>query len=217
MKKIVFFIIGILFVVYANGQKIKIQGGASISKLDWNLIGTNSNSFYEESLIAYSFFVGLDYLENQYFNLSSNIGTIQKGGKGEIPLSDQNGDLTGQTIIEKPSLDYFSINTMIELKYRIKETVTPFISFGPRFDYLYSSSKHFDVLEEKKELKNTSYGLILGGGMKYDISNFQFGLRADYYYDFTKVAEWTIENTGISGEATVNAFTINLTMGYKLK
>lgn len=92
-----------------------------------------------------------------------------------------------------------------------------FISFGPRFEYLYSSSKHFDVLEEKKELKNTSYGLILGGGVKYDISNFQFGLRADYYYDFTKVAEWTIENTGISGEATVNAFTINLTMGYKLK
>ena len=217
MKKTGLLLIGLTFATLTNGQTLKIQGGTSISKLDWQLKGMNIDPFYNETLIGYSIFAGLDYLDKQYYNLSTNIGMIRKGGKDEIVLTDQYGELTGQTITEKPTLDYLSINTMIDLKYRIKETVTPFISFGPRFDYLVSSSKHFDSLEEIDELKSTSIGLILGGGLKYDISNLQFGLRADYYLDFTKVADWTIENTGNGGEVTVNTFTINLTIGYRLK
>lgn len=87
---------------------------------------------------------------------------IRKGGKDEFALMDQNGVLTGQTITEKATLDYLSINTMIDLKYRIKEIVSPFISIGPRFDYLVISSKHFDSLKEIDELKRISIGLILG-------------------------------------------------------
>lgn len=217
MKKTGLLLIGLTFAILLNGQTIKIQGGTSISTLDWKLKGINVDPFYNETLIGYSVFAGLDYFDKQYFNLSSNIGMIRKGGKDEIVLTDQSGELTGQAITEKPTLDYLSINTMIDLKYRIKETVSPFISFGPRFDYLVSSSKQFDSLEEIDELKSTSFGLILGGGLKYDISNLQFGLRADYYLDFTKVADWTIENTGNGGEVTVNTITINLTIGYRLK
>ncbi|NJN25986.1 MAG: PorT family protein [Cyclobacteriaceae bacterium] len=212
MKRTGLLLIGLTIAILTNGQTIKIQGGTSISKLDWQLKGL---SLYNKTLIGYSIFAGLDYLDKQYFNLSTNIGIIRKGGKDEIVLTDQFGELTRQINTEKPTLDYLSINTMIDLKYRIKETVSPFISLGPRFDYLVGRSKHFDSLEEIDELKSTSIGLILGGGLKYDISNLQFGLRADYYLDFTKVADWTIENTGNGGEVTVNTFTINFTLGYK--
>ena len=217
MKKTGLLVIGLIIAILTNGQTIKIQGGTSISKLDWELKGINVDPFYKETLIGYSFFAGMDYFDKKYFNFSSNIGMIRKGGKDEIQLTDQYGELTGQTITEKPTLDYLSINTMIDLKYPIKEIVSPFISFGPRFDYLVSSSKHFDTLKEIDELKSTSIGLLLGGGLKYDISSLQFGLRADYYLDFTKVANWTIENTGNGGEVTVNTFTINLIIGYRLK
>ncbi|NLD50204.1 MAG: PorT family protein [Clostridiaceae bacterium] len=217
MKKAVLLLFGLTIAIFTNGQTIKIQGGTSISKLDWKLKGTNIDPLYNETLIGYSIFAGLDYLDKQYFNLSTNLGMIRKGGKDEILLTDPYGELTGQTITEKPTLDYISINTMIDLKYRIKEIVTPFIGFGPRFDYLVSSSKHFDILEDIDELKSTSIGLILGGGLKYDISNLQFGLRADYYLDLTKIADWTFENTGNGGEVTVNSFTINLSIGYRLK
>lgn len=88
---------------------------------------------------------------------------------------------------------------------------------GPRVDFLVNSSKHFDGLVELDGLRKSTFGLILGGGLKYDISNLQFGLRADYYFDFTKVADWTIESTGNGGEVTVNTFAINLTIGYRLK
>lgn len=217
MKKTVLLLIGLTMVILSYGQTIKIQAGTSISKLDWQLKGVTIGSIYDETLIGYSIFAGVDYLDKRYFNLSSNIGMIRKGGKDEFALMDQNGVLTGQTITEKATLDYLSINTMIDLKYRIKEIVLPFISIGPRFDYLVSSSKHFDSLKEIDELKRISIGLILGAGLKFDISNLQFGLRADYYLDFTKVADWTIENSEISGKVTVNTFTINLTIGYRLK
>jgi hypothetical protein len=216
MKKIGLLLIGLTIAVLLNAQTINIQGGTSFSKLDWELKGINVDPFLTETLIGYSFFAGLDYLDKQYFNLSSNIGMIRKGGKGEVELTNINGDLTDETVTVKPNLDYFSINTTFDLKYRIKEAVSPFISIGPRLDYLVSSSKMFDDLKDMDELNNVAIGLILGGGLKYDYSNLQFGLRADYYIDFTKVADWKIEETNTEGEVTVNTFTINLTIGYKL-
>jgi len=215
MKKIGLVLIGLTITIFANGQTLKVQGGTSISKLDWILNGSNVG-LYDKTLIGYSIFTGIDYFNKQYFNLSSNVGMIRKGGKDELQLTDQSG-LPIQTIIDKPTLDYLSINTTIDFKYRIKEIISPFISFGPRFDYLLNSSKQFDVLKQVGGLNRTSIGLILGAGLKYDISNLQFELRADYYLDFTKVADWTIENSMGGGKILVNTFTINLGIGYRLK
>ena len=216
MKKIGLLIIGLTITFFANGQVVKFQGGTSFSTLDWKLNSIDVNIF-DKTLIGYSIFAGIDYFDKQYFNLSSNIGMVRKGGKGFISLTDYSGNIiAGRT--ENAILDYLSINTTMDFKYPIEKSIYPFISFGPRFDYLLRSSNFFDILSEFDAMKNTSFGLILGGGIKYDISNFQFGLRADYYLDFSnKVAEWTIDNTGGSGQALVNTFTINLTIGYRLK
>jgi len=206
MKKTGLLLIGMTFAILLNGQTIKIQGGTSISKLTWK----NAGLLYNEKFIGHSVFAGLDYLDKQYFNISSNIGLIRKGGKYDVYFDSD------EVVTEEPILDYLSINTTIDFKYSIKEKFTPFIDVGPRVDFLINS-KHFDIIENIGELKNTSVGLILGGGLKYDMSKLQFGLRADYYLDFTKVADWSIESTGNSGVVTVNTFTVNLTIGYKLK
>jgi len=216
MKKIGLLLIGLTITVITNGQILKIQGGTSISTLDWKLNGIDVRAF-EKTLIGYSFFAGIDYLDKQYFNLSSNIGMVRKGGKGTIPLMSIGGDIITE-YIEKATLDYLTINTTIDFKYPVKETIYPFISFGPRFDYLLCSSNLFNAISEFDGMKSTSIGIILGGGLKYDISNLQFGLRADYYLNFSdKVAEWTINSAGDGGQVFVNAFTINLTIGYRLK
>jgi hypothetical protein len=212
MKKIGLLLIGLTIAVLTNGQIVKFQGGTSISKLEWKLNDNDVASFFDEALIGYSMFAGIDYINKQYVNLSSNIGVIRKGGQGKIALVDYGG-IIEQNVTGRPTLDYFSVNTTVDLKYPIEKTV-PYISFGPRFDYLFNNSKFFDGL---KELKSTSIGLILGGGFKRDISNLQFGLRADYYLDFAKVAEWAAESHRIGGHISVNTFTINLTIGYKLK
>jgi len=217
MKTSLFFFFGLLLSLFSFGQTLQVQGGISVSNLDWRYEGVEGVSIYNKNLIATSFFAGVNYLDKQYFNLSSNIGFIRKGGKDEFPITDVNGDFTNETEIEKPTLDYLSINTLFEAKYTIKDKLTPFVSFGPRFDYLVSSSRHFDGLQDLNGLNNTAFGLLLGGGVKYHLSAFQIGLRADYYLSFNNVGDWSVSNPSVKGEVKSNAYTVNLTLGYRLK
>jgi hypothetical protein len=211
------------FAVFSNAQIVKIQGGTSISSLNWqdkvsSIYQMPAPSYYDDNLIGYSIYAGIDYLDKKYFNLSSNIGLIRKGGKRDIQRYNDHYNPSTGIDTQKPALDYLSINTTIDFKYPVRETIAPFISFGPRFDYLFSSSEHFDTFEEVGVLKKTSLGLILGGGVKYDVSKLQFGLRADYYLDFKKVADWSAEDfPGNGGQISAKTFTISLSIGYRLK
>lgn len=153
----------------------------------------------------------------KYLNLSSNIGIVRKGGKGEFQFTNENGELIGRSVTVRPTLDYLSFNTSFDLKYGVKEKFFPFLGVGPRLDYLLSSSEQFDGLVELGELNDISAGLIFKGGLKYGFSSFQIGLCADYYLDLTQVADWSIESTGVSGEVSVSTFAINLLIGYRLK
>lgn len=217
MKRTGLFFCGLLIAIWAGGQTITLRGGLSVSKLDWKLTGVNTGPLFNELMTGYSFFAGLNFLEKKHYLLSANIGMIRKGGRDNIIFVDAQGNPTGETTTVKPFLDYLSFNTTFDLNGRIKEQVSPFISLGPRFGYLVNSSSQFKGLKEINELNIISFGLILGGGLKYDMAAFQIGLRADYYFDFTRVACWTIEETGISGQITAKMFSVNLTVGYKIK
>lgn len=217
MKQIVFILLGLMISSLTFGQTIKLQTGVSLSQLDWKYTGVSIDPVYNETFIGYSVLAGIDYMETKYFNLSSNLGVVREGGKGEIQLVDQSGEITGQTITKKPTLDYLLLNTTIEIKYPIKERISPFISVGPQFEYLLSNSEEFDGLKKTNELHSTSIGLLLGGGVTYDLQRIQLGLSADYHLNFTKVADWTNEQTGIGGEIALKTFTTHLTIGYKLK
>jgi len=216
MEKLVLIITILLCTSLTYGQIIKIQGGLSISSIDWELKNINASPIFDDNLLGYSIFAGIDYMDNKYYNLSSNIGLIKKGGKDELQLVDADFEFTGDSKVMKPTLEYLTLNTLFEVKYSIKEIVSPFISFGPRIDYLVKSSKEFDSLEEMNELKSISIGMILGGGLKYDFNKIQFGIRYDYNLNFNKIAEWKVETSNISGQITDNTFTINMTIGYKL-
>jgi len=217
MKKLVLIITILLFTSLTYGQIIKIQGGLSSSSIIWDLENI-STPIYDEILIGYSVFAGIDYMDKEYYNLSSNFGLIKKGGKDELEIFDGEFEFTGETKELKPTLEYFTLNTLFEAKYPVKKSILPFISFGPRIDYLIRSSKEFDSLEENDELNSVSIGMLLGGGIKYDINKLQLGVRYDYYLNFTKIAEWNIETSGgMSGEISDNTFMVNLTIGYKLK
>ena len=216
MKRTGLLLIGLTIAILTNGQTIKIQGGTSISQLDWKINGTNVGSLYNETLIGCSFFAGLDYLDKKYINISSNIGLIRKGGKDEFQLTDQNGELTGESTVEKATLDYFSINTTVALKYNIKESYSPFISFGPRIDILINNSSQFDDVKDVDWLETTSYGFVMGGGLNYYVSKFLIGIRGDYYFELNEIADWTDERPIGGSKISGKTFAINLSIGYKL-
>lgn len=213
MRRITLLIIVIFLSLTSFGQTLKIQAGPSFSNLDWNTDAI-SMSLYNETLIGYSFFVGLDYLNTKYFNLSSNLGILRKGGKQTIMLMSFVGPSIERSYYAQ--LDYLSVNTLIDLKYPITDKITPYLFFGPRLDYLVGFSNEYDVLTVKDDLNGLNYGFVLGGGLKYDWSRFQIGIHADYYLNFNKIADWSAVIPDYGGTISDKTFTINLSLGYKL-
>lgn len=77
-------------------------------------------------------------------------------------------------------------------------------------------SEDFDGLDNLNELNSIAAGLLLGGGFTCLFDKLQVGLRADYYLDFTNIADWEMEQTSIEGLVKTNVFTVGVTMGYRL-
>lgn len=212
MKKAGLFLAILLYVNLTFGQVVNFQSGITVSQLDWKISGTinSQNSLFNKSYTSYSTFLGLDYLNKEHFYLSTNVGLIKKGGK------DERQSFTNETETVKASLDYLALNTLLNLKYDINERYTPFVCFGPQIGYLISYNDQFDNINNYLEKK--SFGIVLGGGLKYKISKFQLGLRTDYYSDFSKVGDWTGKRMGGGGKiAPINAYSFSFSIGYKLK
>lgn len=213
MKRIALFIFGLVGTLLLKGQTIDIQSGVSLSSTNWSAGSLNLESG-KKNHIGYSIFAGCDYFDKTYFNLASHIGLVQKGGF-EIDPYAPNGELTEISTLTG-RLNYLSINTTFELKYPIKDKIKPFISFGPHFDYLISHDNIYDDLEKIDALNVYNWGLILGGGIKYDLQRFRIGLRSDYFLNFMKIAKWEASENNTGGEVTDRTFTINFTIGYRL-
>jgi hypothetical protein len=198
MKRSQLLSIALLISILSFGQTLKFQSGVSISTIDMQTSGSTTGLTKENKrLVAYSFFVGMDYLQHKNFNLSSNIGMLRKGGESMF----YNNWGYGQGI--KATLDYLSLNTTCDFQFPIEDKVIPFISFGPRVDLL---------LNPINEYCTFNYGLLLGGGLKYPLSNkLQLGLRADYYLNFRDISK-----TGQTRTVSDKTFTTNLVLGYRL-
>jgi len=198
MNRLPLLSIALLITGLSFGQVLKIQSGVSISSIDMQTSGSSTGLTKENKrLVGYSFFVGMDYLQHKNFNLSSNIGMLRKGG--ESMLYTNWG--YGQGI--KATLDYLSLNTTCDFQFPIEDKVVPFISFGPRVDVLLNSISEYNTF---------NYGLLLGGGLKYPLSDkLQLGLRADYYLNFRDISK-----TGQARTVSDKTFTTNLVLGYRL-
>jgi hypothetical protein len=214
IQKILLVVLLFISCQLSYGQIIRIQAGPTVSNLDWsveNIIPRGEN----QVLVGNSVFLGYDYLPSRHFNLSSNIGYLRKGDISEITYINDEGQA-----FELPSLkvvfDYFSLNTQAEVNFPFKKRIIPFISAGPRIEYLYSYTKDFSFIEELDDLPTFYYGLNLGGGIKYDLPRWQVGLRSEYYVNLTNIAEWVSSDVG-KGWINDQTFLINLSVGYKLK
>lgn len=212
MRRITLLVIVFCFTCITFGQTIKVQTGRSFSSLDWRVYN-QSTSHYNETLMGYSFFIGLDYLDKKYFNLSSNLGFISKGGKQTVVLMSLLAPSLEVTYDAR--LDYLSANTLIDLKYPIFDKMTPYISVGPRIDYLIDYSNQYHIQTVKDDLNSLNYGFILGSGLKYDWSRFQIDIHAHYYLNFNKIADRPAEMSD-HGTISDKTFTINLSLGYRL-
>ncbi|MFA8449071.1 MAG: hypothetical protein ACEPOW_00080 [Bacteroidales bacterium] len=226
MKKVCVLLCALLFSLSGRSQTITFQAGPAISHIDMMLdVSGYQYKVRSETFVGFSAFLGVDYLEKKYFHLSSNLGYIQKGGEyNEFPeeLSFFIQFLPGYDFQGmKGILDYVSVNTLVNLKYPIAGKVTPYISFGPRVDYLFDFNDLFVKYEEINEIGKLSYGLLLGGGVKYRYNRMSFGVRSDYYLNFVKVADEKIdyeelEKLGLEARISVEdkVYSLQFSIGY---
>ena len=215
MIKKILFISALLMTCLSYGQVIKIQGGISATRLKW-MNKDRQLDHYPEVGAGYSSFIGLDYGEKKFYNFSANIGMLRKGGEKSFWITDDYG-VTTKKITFKATLDYLTVNSVINLVFPLKSPLRPFLSIGPRFDYLVKYSKEFDIGMDSNLMKSYSYGLITAIGLKYYYKKLMFGVQYDYYINFNKIADWPASPDNFGASITNHTFTYNVSIGYKLK
>ncbi|MFC2110841.1 outer membrane beta-barrel protein [Bacteroidota bacterium] len=213
MKKTISVLIGLFIFSFSLGQTLYFQSGLSISKFQ-NNDGAMYLEDYTESLIGPSVLMGIEYLNKKHFHLSSNLGFIRKGGKGIFTWSGHS-DPNLTNLNEKITIDYVTINTALELKHNITKKIIPFLSFGVRYDYLIDLSINYDYLLVD-EINYFSYGIITGGGLKFNFKKLLLGIRCDYYLNFNGLSDYPVEHYGGDHKALSDkTFSLNVILGYK--
>ena len=190
------------------GKTLKIQTGASFSDIRYNIFNKIT---YNDNRLKQPIFIGVDYFDHQYYNVSTNIGYVIKAEEENV--SQEWKDM-GYPYC-KNELEYISFNTTIDFKYPIYKKIIPFVSIGPRFDFLTHNTQKFQ-LYKPEYLNDIIYGVIIGCGIKYDFEKIQIGARIDYYHNFNEIAKWPggdIMSEG--GNIKDKTYTFNFVIGYK--
>lgn len=177
MKKIFLIVIAFLSIGICDmySQVIKMEHGANLTWMD--------GGGYAKKRGAYSFMLGCDYLEKDWFMLSSEIGYIQRGGRSLFSYTEGYDPDRGQyeyNYRRIAKLDFFQINTTFRFKHDFKR-FTLFMGVGPTIDILLKdrseyqkqpiNSDQITTTETSIHHNNVLYGLKYELGINYHINN----------------------------------------------
>ena len=177
-----------------NAQTIFVKIGPSFSKLTWSNSLLKVDGF-KKGLVSFDAMAGVNYLNFKYFNLSSGLGFIQKGGKEDGVVTDIVGRPVGN-IEQVEKLNYLTVNTTFNFKVPVAKFLEPYLSAGPRLDYLISYNENVYFLkafDDSGQLNKFSYGFIMGCGINSKIKKFRLGAAFDYYLNLNKISDFISE------------------------
>lgn len=204
MKRFILYLLFATIVQTGMAQIIKIDNGVAISSLS----GDFSHKIY-----PYQVLISAEYCDKGWFNLTSGIGKITKGGKEEIPFTTEEGYTYSYEHINL-YMDYLTFNTTFDLKYT-KNRFTVYLGAGPRIDIKLKTRHSYSYSEfstfTQGETNNLIYGINCVGGIRYLIGKIQLGINAGYLPSFNK------PYTGLDQiKVSDKTFTLGLSVGYKL-
>lgn len=184
----------------AFSQVIKIENGVSFSKM--NLPG----DAFHDNLSMYSMNIGCDYLEKEWYFLSSEIGYVRKGGKYFNDPSDVRASHFENT------LDYITMNTSFNVKYNLKG-VNLYAGIAPTLDFLVKNRfKSYTPEMSQNEEIFPAHKVVLGFkpsiGIFYDTDKIRLNIEASYMKNITKLSR--------SNSMKANTFLLSFGIGYKL-
>jgi len=142
-----------------NAQTLNVKYGKSISHL--------SSYFDYKNEVNTALFVGMDFMNKTYFDISSEIGYIKKGGE-TVQMTDMGGqhyfdgvDLTLKTM---------EINSVFRYKPVRFNKLFLYCGIGPKLDILLSDEYNYELPEYLKQerFRKYTYGIIMSAGTCYD-------------------------------------------------
>ena len=154
--------------VEAQVSRVKMEGGVGFSSM-------HGMDLFNEAVHPFYFTVGAEYLDRDWFHLSSNVGVVRKGGKDDLRISmDEEADwslmgtfLTLNTLfdVKKVSYDgytfYAGAGPVVNIKVgRSEEISSKLHDVSTGFDF---NPVHLGVrceLGVKKDFKRTALGLV---------------------------------------------------------
>ncbi len=194
-------------------QIIKVENGISMTSFQFK----SYESPFDKKIYTYQISSGIDYLDKGWFNLSSNVGYIRRGGKSIYESRNNDGDYLGK-IADKIHIDYLTLNTTFNVKTTTYNNYTFFAGVGPRLDfklnrnYTFGGSPSLDISTAPK-VNNIAFGLKCTTGAYYEVGRIQLGLNLSYLPNFTKIFK---KDDGSGSYCHDHTFTLGLSLGYKL-
>jgi hypothetical protein len=139
------------------------------------------------------------------------VGFVRKGGNEPGPTTDSLGRSIPESTISE-TFDYVSVNTLLNLKYPLKGGWVPYVSIGPKVDFMTDHTHTFSYFDIQGMLHSRIYGMVCAVGIRYAFSNFLVGLRAEHLVDVTPLAHLDPEETNYTHTSILSA-----TIGYRLR
>jgi len=194
------FIILLLITINVQAQHLKIDNGLVISSF------SNKKDFpvLDKKVTNYAVSIGLDYLEKDWFSLSSQIGYMLIGGEQALGYPSQ-----AQSIDLKEQKSYIHLNTTFRPSVHAFGVIF-FLGVGPTIDILADGNDADNIFYEGYMYKDVRIGGKGEFGIIQNINKFRFGIVGGYLYNLSTTAK--SEFISLNN----NAFSIALTTGYRI-
>lgn len=190
---------------------VKIENGVSITSLEKAKSGTVP--MYGDNMFPYQLSVGVSYLHQSWFRLSSNIAYLTKGGSEDIIVRSSGND-AGHSTDMQLRLNYISLNTTFDLYSRVNRCIL-YAGVGPRVDFKVSSKLKLADADghshhEKLKAGDVLAGLICIAGVDYSLTDkLSLGVKCSWQPSFNRI------KLG-HGSYKDNTFTVGAVVGYRL-
>ncbi|MFZ4398664.1 MAG: outer membrane protein [Bacteroidales bacterium] len=212
IKLLLFFIMICSGISYAQIVKnIGIKSGITFSNQYWEKTQISTFFMFETSAAMYEA-ITLDFIDKQYWELSSDFGCYQSGVKTKLnPFINYNPPELHMTE-DKFKYGFISISPVIKFKIPVN-SFTPYILLAPRMDYYYSALG--DKVNNESDVIKPIWGFTVGEGVEYRKENISIFAEYQFMYCFNNFIEQIVSYPFNNETETIKINTHVISLGVK--
>ncbi|GEM_PF-2037127 len=220
MKKTVFLLLLIVLFVFreTNAQILRdigIKTGISISNQNWTHKSIERTQ-KKDYRIGLNFALNLEWFNNNYFTMITDIGYIQKGFNEDVTITSIDNPESGYLKTFKTEFDYLYFSPQLKIRKEFNK-ITPYAFVGPRIDYQSTYKSDFNLSSIENDFEKIIFGLNYGLGINYRINKIDIGLEFTNIYDFTNLINTQATQNTSGLKIKNNAFTIDFGFNFHFK